>query len=832
MLFTNIININHLNALFFPFFMSLLKSKKIEAIRRFGDISTQIGVGYKDPLLHTRIAYYLEQPPSPHFFSSQDSFTNAHFSSIRDFLAHDIALLIHLGIYEQRTEKEEDHPGTVFCNSNEKYRGFISLSHPIGADLFPTINARTNVGDHVARYHSYDLSFPFSKDDYNDPALTIYRSHRMIHNPDLATFAFSTYLWYLYLYEEKQIKYVAANWSNFTSALSLPPCVRIFSAHDSPNITSQIILPEALEYAELSRTGVDARIPLPLHLKGYAAAKTRTDSSLAVPSSLLDLDLHGCCADDSLKLSSSLETFCAPYFFKGTYPFSSSLRRLSIRSCPSFPFSSYNWPPSLEELDLFDYCIDGNHKQLPEELDLLHIDPRLPHRASFLPRKVRADYLIAKETYEDKINRKRVYKKRSLHDELQNNNEFVSDFDQERFFLCSDLYAPPVVVPTLEDFFSSLFPSSDSSVVLTLMNQITSFSRICLRDIYPSTQKVTDESYSGVVFSFVFEGKKIYCKISSDLVAIKREEQYSHDAWVYPLLRPITPFCLGSFSISGAAGLLTYGTENEGIVQEEDFCTYFSLRAKIFEAYGRFQAVSSRFSSSSSPAPFLLSSSLDDPCLVDVFNRALAHTLLSAHKENKIYIESQSPLILPFEMLVDRASSFSSSSSNLLSFSSLRKDLIADLISLEKTYREISARYMDTSSPLAPTLVHFDSRPENIFPSSPSSLSVRALGDAGFARLGFPEYDLARQESRNDAAYVAPYLFFREQIAKEVGMASIDLNPEHILRSSHHILENRVAALSFLFSARTFSSKLSRGVFDQATYYRDLAFFGKRSYLK
>lgn len=261
-------------------------------------------VGYKDFLLHTRISYYLEQSLSELCADSKTPFPRIEFRDLHDRLAYDIALLVRLGVFEW---KKEEYSGAVFSNDSEAYRGFVSLSSPEGIDpVYPTMNACTNKGDDVVRYHTVPL--------YVDPEDMRFAAHQLAHDPESATFAFSAYLWYLFLYEQKEIRYVNADNVPLTSSISLVPSTRIFSAQDS-FIDSKIALPEGLEYLELSGAHVDASIRLPQGLKGYAAARTRTGSLLHAPATVLDLDLYDCPADDDLALPPFLENFCAPKYY-------------------------------------------------------------------------------------------------------------------------------------------------------------------------------------------------------------------------------------------------------------------------------------------------------------------------------------------------------------------------------------------------------------------------------------------------------------------------------------------------------------------------------------
>src|SRR3989338_10064338 len=230
-------------------------------------------VGYKDPLLHTRIAHYLEQPVKTLCETPQRPFPRTKFADFRDCLAYDIALLVRMNLFEREEEKRSGD--TYFSNESNETRGFISLAGPASDDrYYPSLGAYTKEGTLSVRYYPVPSPTPLEIN-----AEAVFENHRLRHDPSLATFAFSVYLWYLYAYEQCDVYYVRANGTPVTAEIKLPPSVRIYSAKETKT-TSRFHVPETLEYLELGDTLVDGTIVLPVGLKGYAAARTATKSSL------------------------------------------------------------------------------------------------------------------------------------------------------------------------------------------------------------------------------------------------------------------------------------------------------------------------------------------------------------------------------------------------------------------------------------------------------------------------------------------------------------------------------------------------------------------------
>ncbi|MEK6921639.1 MAG: hypothetical protein AABX82_07160 [Nanoarchaeota archaeon] len=323
-----------------------------------------------------------------------------------------------------------------------------------------------------------------------------------------------------------------------------------------------------------------------------------------------------------------------------------------------------------------------------------------------------------------------------------------------------------------------LFPRVDPSLLEPLVHRTA-------MEIEAVT-KVTDTTFSDAVFSYHIGGKRVYCKVGTERTILAREEHYYHDAWNYPVLRAITPKRIGLIETEKAAALLTFGTENIDIVDYDDAHIYFYTRNRLVKLYG----------GKTNQDPKKL---VQDPLLIDVFNRALTHTYMGTYRTNPVYRPTRE-VIVPFERLVDRAAG---------------NDLVKELALFEERYTSAAARYQQTQSVgVLSTVVHGDALGENIW-NSP--LGTRPLGDAGFAQYGLPEEDLARLDTVHKHAYVNAYVFFRTALEQERGA-----NVETTQRERQNIIE-RVDSLAFIQAVRTASSKLSRNLRDAASEYISLA---------
>ncbi|MEK6901485.1 MAG: hypothetical protein AABX37_04025, partial [Nanoarchaeota archaeon] len=121
----------------------------------------------------------------------------------------------------------------------------------------------------------------------------------------------------------------------------------------------------------------------------------------------------------------------------------------------------------------------------------------------------------------------------------------------------------------LERFFPNTDPETLEKIVLAVSNE------------FEKLEKVTETTYTGVVFRFDVDGQTIYGKVSKEKEMLVKEARYHQDAWNYLFMRVITPKLVGLVEIGTMAGLFTFGTENLGIVPERDLETYFETKRAL-----------------------------------------------------------------------------------------------------------------------------------------------------------------------------------------------------------------------------------------------------------
>lgn len=293
-------------------------------------------------------------------------------------------------------------------------------------------------------------------------------------------------------------------------------------------------------------------------------------------------------------------------------------------------------------------------------------------------------------------------------------------------------------------------------------------------------ERTTDQTCSEAVGHFYVNRKRIEFKISREKAYVAKAAVYHAHAWKHGLLRPITPKLLGFVEVEDGAALLTYHTMNKGIVPTEDAKAYFRLRRTLFAEFSKLQKIKA-----------------DDPYMIDVFNRALAHTYMRNNVNDPAYTSSMRSVVMPFEQLVERASITTA------------KDLLAELRGYETVYNEARKRFDDSMYNGILTIVNLDARPENVFDSN---LGTRPLGDWDFAQVGLPEDDLAKLEAKNSLYYTAAYAFFRNKLEQERG------NDFELTERDINALNARVAPLSFMNAVRTFSWRLGRNRQDANEY--------------
>ncbi|MBI2572715.1 hypothetical protein HYV86_02555 [Candidatus Woesearchaeota archaeon] len=312
----------------------------------------------------------------------------------------------------------------------------------------------------------------------------------------------------------------------------------------------------------------------------------------------------------------------------------------------------------------------------------------------------------------------------------------LHDLDQAMPYLEELHHSPKAGLQSLKDIFIELgVPSEKLDAVFETAQQLS---------LIDPRHAIT-ETYSGLVVPFTladnqpFAGKTAYLKISRP-VEIANEFAYLSIAAAHPLLRVITPRVLSCLYAdqSAVAALVTLGTENDDIVSMQDQYTYFTLRQDVFSS----AAVRSRFSQLKE----------DNPIYMDIFNRAVAHTLLTQdnHSHSPLpYLKPLFSLVHPWEFIEQRLAGCQDTS------------MREQFRSFKTAYCAIVPRVHQYAHENPTTIIHGDARPENVWGSP---LGVRPLGDASHARAGNPEFDLGKLEVANIPAAAKVYLALRREV--------------------------------------------------------------------
>jgi len=297
---------------------------------------------------------------------------------------------------------------------------------------------------------------------------------------------------------------------------------------------------------------------------------------------------------------------------------------------------------------------------------------------------------------------------------------------------------------------------------------------------------------NGHVLRYRINGKIAYLKPvnksnTAKLTKLKREATYLTQRRQIPMLRAITPEPIGYIEEGNVCALLTYGTENKGVVSAEDKQAYDGVfnrwMLKAAEELG--------------VAPNILMGNNE---VIDTFNRALEHTYMKDFKGEPLYSQGKRELILPFDALLDRASATED------------KGLFEFLRSLEPWYNELESQYEPFESEYDETVVGFDVIAENIFKSGLGEY-VRPSGDFEKAQVGSSVIDLSKQETKNAYAKILLYAYFRNNLEQERGN-----NFEYTPSDVRHMTEN-VRVLTPLNLTRVLSHKLSMNDIENALKY-------------
>ena len=312
-------------------------------------------------------------------------------------------------------------------------------------------------------------------------------------------------------------------------------------------------------------------------------------------------------------------------------------------------------------------------------------------------------------------------------------DQYLSMLGQDAEVPLIYLNSPQKEYPSLESQLVKLFPNAADVLDSILPKLDVSLSEL---------EKVTDRTYSGVVFSFKVRDErnqyiKVYAKAGTREM-LTREAQYMRDAWIHSILRPITPKCAGILETEKGAVLLTYGTENQ-MYSKEDEREYVQLRERTIRAYARARRLNN-------------SQAQQNINLIDMFNKALHHIYMQEHMSS-IYSERQT--VMPFDEILSFASPTS------------LKEMFRELQATKSIYQKAAEQMPELRASINKslmTLVNADGRRENVFPGK-----HRPQGDYGSVVIGYPYEELARLEISDDRLAVEPYMFMRQCIEKYKG---------------------------------------------------------------
>lgn len=354
--------------------------------------------------------------------------------------------------------------------------------------------------------------------------------------------------------------------------------------------------------------------------------------------------------------------------------------------------------------------------------------------------------------------------------------------------------APENIAPHYKIVNFSQSPPREESVQSQLAQKYPELSDEVLHTIgrclqLPETNGASiNHTSSDVVLPITLNGKRTFAKVHSNKI-LEPEAHALRLANQYPETRAITP-CLIDYLQDECKGiLLTYDTQQHGIIAAEDIKAYLRLKRNVFSAYANQQKASRE--------------QIANPIYTDVFNATLLQAFLKPHVRYQLFTQASERLVLPFEELEERLSR------------------TADLQRLQqhrRLYEENRARLAQL--PLSPaTVIIDDAKSQNVFPGK-----LRPRGDFGEVKTGSPEYALARMERYCNADYAAFAACARNEIedyiqktyAHDPGFSGYTFRytPKDTTR-----MQEAVKALSPIAATRLLSFALKQGLPEDAARY-------------
>ncbi len=278
------------------------------------------------------------------------------------------------------------------------------------------------------------------------------------------------------------------------------------------------------------------------------------------------------------------------------------------------------------------------------------------------------------------------------------------------------------------------------------------------------TRVITD-TFSGCVIRLPSGD---YAKVGSEQ-ELSREAHYYQLAALEPLLRPITPQVTAYTANTDFSVLVTKDTQHPNHLSASDIHSYLTLRSHLFSAYNKHHG----------------NTLASDSDAIDMFNLALHHTLMKKYAADGSFADTSRALVLPFEVLEERACSASS-------------DVRAALQTLRTSYERVAANDLLLPISYTPTIIHGDPRLENRFQGP-----FRPLGDYSFCGVGSPIQDIAW--SPRGVEYASFYLFCKRQLEKTIFGTS-----DHIVERDD-VFQSQIMRLAYLNTVRLASFTAAHG---------------------
>lgn len=225
--------------------------------------------------------------------------------------------------------------------------------------------------------------------------------------------------------------------------------------------------------------------------------------------------------------------------------------------------------------------------------------------------------------------------------------------------------------PGIEEQLRQILPNIDPDEISRIISQID----------LNSARKVTDNTASLGVFSFDINGRRVFGKVSRNLVELRAAKKYMQIVAGDELLVGTAPQLVGLVEDEQTGLLLTYDVNDLAINTQ---------REKLMRSLG----ISNFF----------------------IFDRALTHHRLQKYATDPVFIENISPTIIPFDNLLKRASD--------QRFDEFRRE-----------YQELTERFGDLELTDI-SLINFDPKAENVV--------NRIIVDCDKVKSGFTEEELAR----------------------------------------------------------------------------------------